>query len=136
MLPFYCLLRLFCCVFLLVGITLYPVFAAQAEDDDGDDHSDNDQGRARPADRARELFDRAEVIMEEATGVEAQAAIDGGPDDTARRIVDQEGGPAHAVQAGQEGSPGTQDRDKAPEEDRFITMFGKEAFSLFQVSCF
>ena len=91
---------------LVVRFVLVMTMTAHAEEDVRGDDGGSNEASADPTDCAGKMLDRAEIIVEDAPGVEAQAAIGDRPDDASGSIIDQEAGPVHAVDACQERGPG------------------------------
>ena len=52
----------------------------------------------------------------------AERAVEGGPDDAAEGVPEEEGAPLHFVDAGEEGGPAAQDGEEAPDEDGFAAV--------------
>src|SRR5258708_21266377 len=90
--------------------------AAHTEEDIDGDNCHYDHERANPTNRAGEMLDRAEVVVEEAPGIETQASVNDGPDDASGAVIDQEGTPVHAIDACEKSRPGASHRDKPPED--------------------
>src|SRR5207245_3695410 len=104
-----------------VGFSLQPGLVAPQEDDHQDDHRDAD-------DRQREIHPTGELqqlFPEEKGG----HAVDRRPDDTARRIEDQEPAPVHSVDTRQEGGEDAQNRYESPKEHHLRAVLIEEVLT-------
>jgi len=115
------------------GLRLEAAGTSQADDDDcSHDTYHNSDGSKQSYSTGYLLYLR-KVVVQETTCKVAKGAVDGCPEDTTGRIIDDEVSPAHLVDTGQKCSPGSQHCNEAPKEDGFIAVLVEELFRTVEV---